>query len=144
VTNGAQILTLGYSYVNDAGYGNTGTVMISYRAMSDNSVLAATSPASPFSIPSGTSTTVLVSFTTNDGNPATGLTVSPVASAPGDWTLPGPMSCATVDGSATTCQFSLTYAPLSPESGTLQLGYSYINNAGHAASGILNIQYSAS
>ena len=54
------------------------------------------------------------------------------------------MSCATVDGTATTCQFSLIYQPLVPGSGTLQLGYGYTNNAGQAGSGTLAIQFSAS
>ncbi|HEX4152371.1 MAG TPA: hypothetical protein VHY75_09220 [Steroidobacteraceae bacterium] len=144
VTNGAQILTLGYSYVNDAGYGNTGTVMISYRAMSDNSVLGAPNPSSVLDVASGGGTaTVVVSFTTSDGNPASMLALSPLPSGIG-WSVTSPSTCAMVGGSA-TCQLSLSYLPAAPTGGvqTLTLGYQYINNAGQSGSGSLAIQYSA-
>ncbi len=143
VTNGVQTLTFDYSYVNDAGLANTGTASVSYRAMSNNSVQAAASPGSPLNVASGSITTVTVSFTTSDGNPATNLTVSAPSPVPAGWSVPSPLSCATVNGSATTCRFSLTYQPLTPGSGNLQLGYGYSNNSGMAGSGNLTIQYSA-
>jgi hypothetical protein len=143
VTNGLQTLTLGYSYVNDAGYANTGTASISYRAMSNNTVLAAVSPASPINVASGSVTTVTVSFTTSDGNPASGLSVSGL-SLPSGWSGPGSFSCATVNGVAATCQLTLTYSPTVPAAGaSFSLGFSYTNNAGQAGSGTVTVQYSA-
>jgi hypothetical protein len=143
VTNGAQTLTLGYSYVNDAGLAKTGTASISYRAMSNNSVVAAVAPTPPLNELSGSVTTVTVSFTTSDGNPATGLAVSGL-SLPSGWSGPATFSCPTVTGSAAGCQLTLTYAPTAPSgSASLSLGYGYTNNAGLAGAGTVTIQYSA-
>jgi hypothetical protein len=142
VTGGVQTLTLGYSYVNDAGFAKTGTATVGYRAMSNNSVQGSVSPVLPLLVSSGSTTPVVVSFTTSDGNPASGLVLTP-SSIPAGWSIPSPMSCTSVDGTAATCQFSLSYQPLMPDSGTLSLGYSYTNNAGQAGSGTLTIQYSA-
>jgi hypothetical protein len=143
VTNGVQTLTLGYSYVNDAGIANTGTATISYSAASNNTVGAAVNPIPPLNEASGSVTTVTVSFTTSDGNPATGLSVSGL-SLPAGWSGPGAFSCATVTGSAASCQLTLTYAPTSPAgTASLSLGYSYTNNAGLAGSGTVTIPYSA-
>ena len=143
VTSGVQTLTLGYSYVNDAGIANTGTATISYSAASNNTVGAAVNPIPPLREASGSSTTVTVSFTTSDGNPATGLSVSGL-SLPAGWSGPGAFSCATVNGSAASCQLTLTYAPTSPAgTASLSLGYSYTNNAGLAGSGTVTIPYSA-
>jgi hypothetical protein len=57
--------------------------------------------------------------------------------------LPAPASCNTVNGSAATCQLTLTYQPPAAASGTLQVDYSYTNNAGQPGSGTLAIPYSA-
>ena len=144
VTSGVHTLTLGYSYVNDAGIANTGTATISYSAASNNTVIAAASPASPLTFAIGTSNPVTVSFTTSDGNPATGLTVSGL-SLPAGWTGPGSFTCPTVNGIAATCQLTLTYSPTVPSSGaSFPLGFSYTNNAGNSGSGILTIVYNAS
>jgi hypothetical protein len=149
ITSGPQTLTLGYSYVNDAGFANTGTATISYTATSDNSVAALASPASPITATvGGPAQTVAISFTTNDGNPATLLSVSGLsallASGSG-WSGPSSVTCPTVNGTAATCSFTLTYLPTSPTSGTQSqsLGYSYTNNAGLPGSGSLTLQYSA-
>jgi hypothetical protein len=144
VTSGMQTLTLGYSYVNDAGFANTGTATVGYRAMSNNTVMAAVNPGSPLNVASGSVNSVTVSFTTSDGNPATGLSVSGL-SLPAGWSGPGSFTCATVTGSAAGCTLTLTYAPTVPAgSANLPLGFSYTNNAGQAGSGALTIQYSAS
>ena len=60
------------------------------------------------------------------------------------WGEAGPSTCATVNGSASSCQLTLTYTETAPTgSATLPLGFSYTNNAGQSRSGTLNIQYSA-
>ncbi|HEY3850881.1 MAG TPA: hypothetical protein VGL87_07930 [Steroidobacteraceae bacterium] len=145
VTSGVQTLMLGYSYVNDAGFANTGTASINYRAMSNDSVQGAPNPSSLLNVPSGTPATVTLSFTTSDGNPATSLMLSASPPLPAGWSLPSPPSCTTVNGTAATCQLTLTYQPPAATSGvqTLMLGYSYINNAGQPGSGTLSIPYSA-
>ena len=143
VSGGTQTLTLGYSYYNDAGIPSTGTTTISYAAMSNNTVQASVSPASPISVSSGSSNTVTVGFTTSDGNPASSLAVTGLSSLPAGWSGPGTFSCATVNGSAASCQLSLTYAPSTSGSGSLSLGFSYVNNAGTSGSGNLTIQYDA-
>ena len=149
ITNGPQTLTLGYSYVNDAGFAHTNTASISYTATSDDNVAATASPGSPITATvGGPAQTVALSFTTNDGNPATLLSVSGLsallASGSG-WSGPSSFSCPTVNGSAATCSFTLTYQPSTPTSGTQSqsLGYSYTNNAGLPGSGSLTLQYSA-
>jgi hypothetical protein len=144
VTNGAQTLTLGYSYVNDAGLANTGTATVTYSAMSNNTVIAGLTPGSPLNVASGSVNTVTVGFTTSDGNPATGLSVSGLT-LPAGWSGPGSFTCPTVTGSAAACTLTLTYAPTVPSgSANLALGFSYTNNAGQAGSGTVSIQYSAS
>jgi hypothetical protein len=141
VTSGVQTLMLGYSYVNDAGIANTGTATITYSAASNNTVVGAVSPPPPLSFAMGLNT-VTASFTTNDGNPATGLTL--LGPLPAGWGEAGPSTCATVNGSASSCQLTLTYTETAPTgSATLPLGFSYTNNAGQSRSGTLNIQYSA-
>jgi hypothetical protein len=142
VTTGVQTLTLGYSYVNDAGLANTGTATVGYSAASNNTVNAAASPASPVSFAIGTSNPVTVSFTTSDGNPASLISI-PSLSLPAGWSGPPSFTCATVTGSVPSCPLTLTYAPtLSSGNGNLLLGFSYKNNAGLAGSGTLTIQYS--
>jgi hypothetical protein len=144
VTSGMQTLTLNYSYVNDAGIANTGTATISYSAASNNSVTAGVNPGSSINVASGSVNTVTVSFTTSDGNPATGLSVSGLLSLPAGWSGPSSFTCATVPGSVPSCPLALTYAPTVPSaSANLTLGFSYTNNAGQPRSGLLTIQYSA-
>ena len=144
VTNGVQTLTLGYSYVNDAGMTGTGTASINYRAMSNNIVQAGVSPTPPLNETVGSTTTVTVSFTTNDGNPATGLSV-PAFSLPAGWSGQNTLSCSTVTGSAAACQLTLVYSPSSAASGPppLSFGYTYTNNAGQPGSNTVTIPYSA-
>jgi hypothetical protein len=145
VTGGVQTLNLGYSYVNDAGIAYTGTASVNYVATSNNSVLAGVNPTPPLNEMSGTVTTVTIGFTTSDGNPATGLSVSGLTPPlPSGWSGPGAFTCASVTGSAASCQLTLTYAPTSTAPGAnLSLGFSYTNNAGLAGSGSVTIPYSA-
>jgi hypothetical protein len=135
-------LTLGFGYVNDAGYARTGTVNIAYRATTNNSV-AATASQNPLAVAINTSTGVTVTFATDDGNPASGLSVSSgLTPLPAGWSGPTTFTCATVSG-GTVCQLALSYASAVPASGNLILGFSYTNNAGTAKTGSVTISYSA-
>jgi hypothetical protein len=93
---------------------------------------------------SGTSTPVTVSFATDDGYPASGLTITSGLSAlPAGWTSSATtFSCATVsDG--TVCQLPLKFAPTAVGGGTLTLGFSYTNDALNPMTGTVSIMYRA-
>ncbi len=83
-----------------------------------------------------------MNFTTDDGNAATGLTLSGLASLPTGWntTTPG-FSCAIISNGS-GCQLVLSYAPKAAGSGTLTLGYGYTDASGMARTGAINLPYS--
>jgi hypothetical protein len=136
-------LTLRYIYKNNAGQARTGSVNIAYRATTDDNVVATPSQSS-LAVLTGSSTVVTVTFTTDDGNPASDLSVtSGLTSLPAGWSTSSPgFSCSAISSGA-GCQLSLTYAPTSPATGTLTLGYSYTNNSGIVKAGTVTIAYTA-
>ena len=136
-------LALAYNYVNDAGQAKTGTVNIPYRATTNDSVDATSSPTT-VTVATGTTTPVTVTFVTDDGNPASDLTItSGLVPLPTGWSSSAStLSCSTLS-TGTGCQLSLSYAPSAPDSGTVTLGYSYTNNSGMAKTGTLAIGYTA-
>ncbi len=71
VDNGT--LALAYSYVNNAGESKTGTLGIPYQTTTNDNVIATANPVS-VAATTGTSNSVTVTFTTDDGNVAGGLT----------------------------------------------------------------------
>jgi hypothetical protein len=148
---------LGYSYLNNAGQMKTGTISIPYLALTDDSVVGASNPASPMAVTVGSTTPVTITFTTNDSEPAigvpatsnaftitSGLDPSGPTPLPADWSGPAGFSCLTVSA-GTVCQLSLSYTPTVATVGTqtLTLGYSYVNDAGQPGTGSVSIQYSA-
>lgn len=139
----AGTVALSYSYLDDAGEAKTGTVDIPFRATTDNQITA-TPSQSPLTVTSGSVTPVTIRFTTDDGNPATGFAISSgLAPLPSGWSSSsGTFACATVDASG-ACELDLTYAPSVPASGTLTLGYSYVNNSGIAKTGTVSVDYTA-
>lgn len=136
-------LTLAYAYKNDAGQAKTGTVDIPYKATTNNSVAATSSPTA-LTVSTGTTTPVTVSFVTDDGNPASDLTVtSGLNPLPPGWSgAPASFSCASIS-TGTGCQLSLSYAPAVAETGSLTLAFSYTNNSGMAKTGSLVVHYTA-
>ena len=142
-TVGSGTLSLGFSYTNDAGNAMTGTASIMYRANSDDTIGAMSSPSSAVaSVSSGVPVPVSVTFTTSDGAPAGPLSVTGLGSLPAGWTGPGSFTCPTVSN-GTVCQLNLSYAPTTTGSGSLQLSYSYNNNDGTAATGMATVSYTA-
>jgi hypothetical protein len=139
----ASTLNLGFSYTNDAGFAKTGTVTINYRATTNDTVAGLPSQ-SPLAVLTGSSTPVSITFTTDDGNPASGLVVTSGLSAlPAGWSSSlGSFTCASVSV-GTGCQLALTYAPTIAGSGTLTLGFMYTNNSGMAKTGTVALPYSA-
>jgi hypothetical protein len=85
---------------------------------------------------------VNVNFATDDGNPASGLTVD-LDTLPAGWSSTiTAFSCAAVSV-GNGCQLPLSYAPATASSGTLGIGYSYRDNSGATKSGTLSIPYTA-
>jgi hypothetical protein len=136
-------LPLRYSYKNNAGQSKTGTVNIAYRATTDDNVVGTPNP-SPLGVRTGGSTNVAVTFTTDDGNPASGLVVnSALDSLPAGWSsASNTFNCATVS-TGTACILSLSYAPTVAAAGTLTLGFSYANDSGFSRTGNVSIPYNA-
>jgi hypothetical protein len=139
---GSGTLTLDFSYTDNAGETKTGSTNIPYAATTDDNIVYSVSPSGQVNAtPNGTGTVVTVTFTTDDGQPATELSVtSGLTNISGDWSAPASFACATVS-SGTACQLSLTYAPTRIDGGTLSLGYSYKNDAGNAKTGTVSISY---
>ncbi|HEX3951814.1 MAG TPA: hypothetical protein VHW95_18340 [Steroidobacteraceae bacterium] len=140
VDNGTLNLT--YSYLNNAGDAKTGSVAIPYQTTTNDNVAGAASPLS-VTAATGSINPVTVTFDTDDGNIAGALTAD-LSLLPADWSAPASsFACATVSvGSG--CQMSLTYAPTAAASGTLAIGFSYVNSAGTTKTGTVSIPYSAS
>jgi hypothetical protein len=136
-------LTLSYTYTNNAGEQKTGSLNIAYRATTNDNIVG-TPSQSPLAVVTGSSTAVVVSFTTDDSNLATNLAVtSSLGALPGGWTsASSSFTCSNVSTGA-GCQLSLAYAPMVVGSGTLSLNYSYNDDSGTAKSGSVSIPYTA-
>ena len=143
VAAGSGVLTLTYSYDNNAGQAKTGSLNIAYLATTNDSVVATPSQSS-LAVTTGSSTTVTVTFTTDDGNLASALAVtSGLAVLPTGWSSPGSIFACSSVSVGTTCQLSLTYAPTLADTGTLTIGFGYTNNSGIAKIGSVAIGYAA-
>ena len=144
-TAGSGTLTLGYSYTDDSGTAKTGALNIPYATTSSNTVIATASPSGQVTAVENTAgQAVAVTFTTDDGGPASGLKLtSSLTGLPAGWSSASKtFSCGSVS-TGNGCQLHLTYAPTALTGGTLSLSYSYTNSAGAAMSGFLNIVYAA-
>jgi hypothetical protein len=135
-------LSLVYRYADNAGTAKTGSVNIPYAATTHDNVVATASPSGQVGVLASASQAVTVNFTTDDGNPATALTLTTSLSAlPSDWSSSSSsFSCATIS-TGNGCQLALTFAPSAVETGTLSLQYSYTDNAGTAQTGSVSIPY---
>jgi hypothetical protein len=137
-------LAIAYTYNNNAGEAKTGTVNIPYVATTNNSVNATASQSS-LNVLTGSTTPITVTFVTDDGNPASALTVtSGLSPLPAGWSSgSGTFTCSSIT-TGTGCQISLSYAPTAADSGSLTLAFGYTNNSGVAKTGSLVIAYTAS
>jgi len=136
-------LMLQYAYSNNAGEPKTGSVSILYTATTNDNVVG-TPSQSPLTVVHGSSTNVNIVFTTDDGNPASALSVtSGLVPLPAGWSSTSTsLSCSTVSA-GTVCELALTYASTVPATGTLTLGFSYTNDAGIAKTGTVSVAYTA-
>jgi hypothetical protein len=136
-------LTLRYTYLNNAGAANSGSINVPYRATTDDSIVA-TPGTTPVAVVAGGSTTLTIAFATDDGNPASTLAVtSGLTALPTGWSsISSSFTCSSISA-GTVCQLPLTYAPTAAANGTLTLGYSYLNDAGESKTGTISVPYSA-
>lgn len=140
---GNGTLILAYSYVDNAAESKTGSVNIAYQSTTNNNIVAAPSPGS-LTVSSGSSTPVSVAFTTDDGNPARGLTVTTdLGTLPSGWSSASTAFNCTLVSTASTCLLDLTYAPTAADSGTLSLTYSYDSDSGTPKTGSVSIPFAA-
>jgi hypothetical protein len=109
-------LSLGFAYQDNAGAVKSGTVSVNYAATTHNHVAATAAASGQINATvGGGSQTVTLTFTTDDGNPATALTVtSDLAALPAGWSAPNSsFSCASVSH-GNGCQLALTFARAQP------------------------------
>jgi hypothetical protein len=141
---GSSALTLQYTFDDNSGTAQSGSVDIPYAATSDNSVVGTASPAGQITVVTGGSQAVTVTFTTDDGNPASALSMTTdLGALPTGWSSSSPtFNCASV-AFGNGCQLALTYEPLAASSGTLTLNYAYTNHSGAARTGSVAIPYQA-
>jgi hypothetical protein len=137
-------LNLDCVYVDNAGLPRTPgpCLMLSYAATAANNVIASIAPTGEVDAAVGGSKQSLhVTFTTDDGNAATGFSVTGLGALPPGWssTAAG-LSCAVVS-TGSGCQLPLTFAPTAAVNGTLTLNYGYVDGSGASRSGALNIPY---
>jgi len=137
-------LTLNYAYTDDAGTAQTGSLNVANAATTDDNVVGTPSPTGQIYAKDLDSQPVSVTFTTDDGRPATALQLtSNLATLPAGWSSTDSTFTCSGLSSGTGCQLPLMYAPTAAGSGTLTLGYAYKNNAGESKTGSLNIPYRA-
>jgi len=136
-------MTLRYTYQNNAGQAKSGSLNIPYRATTDDSVLGTASPGS-LAVVTGTSTMLSVTFATDDGNPASAMSItSDLTVLPAGWSSAATTFACTGVSAGVNCQLALTYMPINPDSGTLALGFTYTNDAGLMKNGTVLIPYTA-
>jgi len=139
-------LSLDYYYLDAAGTVSIGTVNVPYAATTDDNVVGTATPSGQIAAIVGqASPSVAVTFTTDDGRPATALQVTGgLSSLPAGWSSAqgAAFSCAGVR-SGSGCQLMLSYTPVAADSGTVALSYSYLNDAGEAKTGTVDIPFVA-
>ena len=137
--------TLVLNYAYGASGANTGSFNLAYAATTDDNVVGTPSPTGQINAVVGAmAQPVAVTFTTDDGRPATALQLTNSLTAlPAGWSSPDTTFACSGLSSGNSCQLLLTYAPGAAASGMLALSYSYDNDAGKPKTGSLNIAYRA-
>jgi hypothetical protein len=140
---GSGGVKLNYSYKNSAGTAKTGTTTMSYAATSNDNVVATPFPTGQIAVVTGGTSTVGITFTTDDGNPATDLSITAgLSTLPAGWSGPASFACASVS-TGSGCVLNLTYAPSTIASGTLTVSYAYKSDSGAAKTGSVHIPFIA-
>jgi hypothetical protein len=137
------VLTLRYQYTNGNG-ARSGIVNLAYTATTNDNVVATPAPSGQINAVVGMgSQSVLVTFATDDGEPATALAVTNLAALPAGWSSASPTFACDGLSMGSGCQLALTYNPTGAAAGTAMLSFTYVNNAGVSKSATLNIPYRA-
>ena len=141
----ASAVTFPYSYRNNKGDAGTGNIAIAYGALAVNAATTALLPAGQVKGVTGKTSTILLSFGTNDASPATDLHVeTDFAALPAGWTSPATgLDCASF-GLKSVCQLALSYTPASAApASVLAINYRYKNSSGKQQIATAAIDYSA-
>jgi hypothetical protein len=140
---GNGTITINYAFNDNSGTAKTASFNIPYAATANDNVVGAVYPASPITAAVGSPQVVTVTFTTDDGFQATNLSMD-LSSLPAGWSSSAsPFTCAAIS-TGTACQLTLTYAPeAAGDNSTLPLTYGYLDNAGVAKTGSVNIAYTS-
>jgi hypothetical protein len=140
----AGTLRIGYVYVGDELAPPGASTSIPYAGTASNNVVATAIPIGQINAVSGTgSRSVSINFTTDDGNAATGLTMSTdLSSLPAGWGSTTPAFSCAIISNGSGCQLVLNYAPKAASSGTLTLAYGYTDGSGTARTATVNLPYS--
>jgi hypothetical protein len=139
-------LTFGYGYTDAAGTGRTGTLTLTYLSTSEDNVAGTASPAGQIvARTGGGGQAVTITFTTDDGQPATALALTTdLSSLPAGWhSAITTFACATVS-TGNGCQLTLDYTPTVVDSGTLSLAFTYADNSGATKNGTVAVSYVSS
>ncbi|HEV7612298.1 MAG TPA: hypothetical protein VGO37_10510 [Steroidobacteraceae bacterium] len=141
---GSGTLTLDYSYLDNSRAAKSGVVSIPYASTEHDNVVATISPSGQVAGITGGTQTVGITFTTDDGNPASGLALSTnLATLPPGWSATASsFACSTVR-TGNGCRLALTYAPSVAGGGTLSLDYGYNDNSGAAKIGSVGVPYTS-
>jgi hypothetical protein len=116
-------------------------VAIPYQTTTNDNIVGTPNPTTVAAV-TGTTNPVTVTFTTDDGNFASGLAAD-LSTLPLGWSAASSsFNCVSVSV-GTACQVSLTYAPMAAAAGTLAFGFTYVNSAGTTKSGTVSIPYTA-
>jgi len=82
-------LQLMYSYNANSGTAKTGSVSIPYVATTHNNLVVTQNPSGSISaVVNSGSVPVTLTFTTDDGNPATAITITGLGTLPAGWSGP--------------------------------------------------------
>jgi hypothetical protein len=139
------MLSLGFSYIDNAGTAKTGTLTVPYASSSHDNVVATVMPSGQItSVVGAPSQSIAITFTTDDQNQSTALALlTDLSALPAGWAAAGSsFTCATVS-MGNGCQLQLGYQASAAGSGTLSLTYGYQDNAGTAKTGSINVPYTA-
>jgi hypothetical protein len=141
---GGGTFTLNFSYTDNSGTAKTAAINIPYAAVSHDTVVANAAPLGQINAAINGSRTVAVTFTTDDGNAASSVSVlSDLSKLPAGWSSSGKtFSCASA-GTGNGCQLQLSFAPTALGGGTLLLNYAYIDSSGASNVGSISIDYAA-
>jgi hypothetical protein len=108
-----------------------------------NTVVATVDPSGTVTSFLRTSQTVNITFTSNDGNPVTGLALTTdLTTLPAGWSMSSStLPCESVSSGA-VCKLTLSYTPpVATTTQTLSLGFSYVDDTSAPQTGIASIPY---